>query len=279
METFLALYDRRGQCQYVAVATTTADLQAYLEAGFVEVDESEYNRCAALTRRIRITDLPLILAAADVLRQILTRPRSQPPQVDPDQQRRILRQIQGRLDSEFQAITDEFLAENLTAEQWQRRMMDTVNSGNIAVRQVAVGGAGNLSQGDIRAIERANETQAQYLNRFRRDLEAGQLSEAQARARARLYASSGTPLFEEGRSAAMGLPTLPAYPALRTDCTIRCRCHWSFGRLPGRGNWNCYWILGDADHCDTCIAREAAFDPLRIRNGIIQPFNPSGIYA
>ena len=278
MEEFLVLYDRRGQCQRVAIAENEADLLAFESAGFVIVSHSEYDRCAGLAATAERDTLPTLVAAAGIL--VAANAATAPvAMLTVPANRTTLNNLQATLDTRLQTTTQRYLSGNISISQWNRQMTDIVNQGNIAARQVAVGGVRNLTRVDIRAIERANEVQAQFLNRFRRELEAGNLSDKQAIARARMYKGSTTPVFEDGRTAAMGLPPLPAQPAVRTSCHSNCLCHWDINPLDGLGNWDCWWVLARAEHCEQCLNREAAFSPLQIRNGIIQPFNAIGIYT
>lgn len=277
METYLALFDERGQVQRVAIATSARDLVTFVEAGFVEITEDEYNEYVSQVEQAGLGDLALLAAAAGALASIIARRQSagQPPATP---NRGQLDRLQQQVVSRTQQATRDYYAERITLTQWQRRMADAVNQGNLAARQIAVGGVDNLTAADRAAIERANETQLRYIRRFRRDLEGGGLSEAQAVARSAQYGRSSTPVFEAGHARALGLPLLPAQPGVRTSCRSNCKCRWDKQQLDGAGNWDCYWRLAPAEHCEECLARRRAFNPLRIRGGVIQPYNPIGIY-
>jgi hypothetical protein len=273
---FLVLYDQRGQCQRVATATTRAIAAQFLAAGFVEVDEAEYRRCAELVSTATLDDLVTIGIAASLLSNILSNTRVARQFYEPN--RNALSRIQSALDTEMQSVTQEYLSGNISIDQWQRRMQDNINAGNTASRVVAVNGQGNLTADDIRAIERANETQARFLNRFRREIEADgrTLTDNQILARARQYSRSNTPVFESGYSSRVLGITLPYQPSVLTCCGIYCRCHWQIVQV-GANDFDCLWQLGSAEHCKTCINRNRVLKPLQVRNGIIQTFNPSGL--
>jgi hypothetical protein len=129
----------------------------------------------------------------------------------------------------------------------------------------------------VQAIERANEVQISYLNGFRRAIVG--MTAAGVIARAALYAGAITGLFYATVSRVLGLPDLPAQPGVLTSCLTHCHCRWDIVTLAGNGNWDCYWIIDRAvENCPECIRRSEEFNPLQIRNGIIQPFNPIGIY-
>jgi hypothetical protein len=132
---------------------------------------------------------------------------------------------------------------------------------------------------DKQEAERINEVQIAYLIQFRRALEAGALSIREALRRAAMYAGIITTVYWLTHTRAIGLPQLPAMPGVRTSCLSNCLCSWRITELAGNGNWDCDWMLQPADHCPQCLRRNQVFSPLRIRRGIIQPFNPIGLYT
>lgn len=273
--TFLVLYDARGQAQRVAVATNEGDIQRYLESGFVIVTEDEYQRAASLVPTATLDELPSLIAATALLAQLQAQQRTLAsiPNVDTEG----LERLQAFLKAEYQRITQAFTDGTITIEQWYRQMVDLSNRANIAASALAVGGVSNLSSEDLQAIERANETQISYLNGFRRVLVG--MSVAGAIARAALYAGAITALFWAATARAMGLPMLPAMPGVLTSCHTNCKCSWDIQPLAGNGNYDCYWRVAPAEHCNECVARQREFNPLQIRNGIIQPFTPVGLYT
>lgn len=59
---------------------------------------------------------------------------------------------------------------------------------------------------------------------------------------------------------------LPYYPKDGTTiCNIGCKCHWRIEQVTN--GFDCFWILGQAEHCTTCRTRAAAYNPLTYRNG------------
>lgn len=267
---YLVLYDQRGQCQRVATPDDN-ELQAFLDAGFQVVSQEEYNRCAALVPKANIEDLSQLTVAARLLQQLGNQLKRPAPPVNTQ----ALDRLQSRQREQLRGITQNYLDKKINQEQWFRQMTDKVNQGNVASSALAVGGIDNLTQQEIQRIERDNEIQSQYLVKFRRELDAQ--SEAQALNRSQLYAGAMTPRYWTAHTASMGL-TLPAMPGVRTSCGSNCKCNWDIRQLPGNGNWDCYWRLSAVEHCDECRQRQRVFSPLKIRNGILQAFNPGGIY-
>ena len=78
-------------------------------------------------------------------------------------------------------------------------------------------------------------------------------------------------------SLAQGL-ILPAMPGVRTSCHSNCKCNWDIRKLEGEGNWDCHWRISAVESCDECLQRQRVFNPLQVRNFIVQPFDPGGIY-
>ena len=273
--TFLVFYDTRGQAQRVATANNEADTQRYLDAGFVVVSEPEYNRAALLVPETTLDELPSLIAATALLAQLQSQQRQITSLQNVDTE--ALERLQAFLKTEYQRITQSFTDGTITIEQWYRQMVDLSNRANIAASALAVGGVSNLSADDLQAIERANETQISYLNGFRRVLVG--MSVAGAIARAALYAGAITALFWAATARVLGLPLLPAMPGVLTSCLTHCHCRWDIIMLAGNGNYDCYWLIDyDVENCPECIRRSQEFKPLKIRNGIIQPFNPVGLY-
>jgi hypothetical protein len=100
--------------------------------------------------------------------------------------------------------------------------------------------------------------------------ELDQLTEAQALARAALYARSILQLVSQ--VATDELPVLPVYPGdPELTCSFYCYCHLDVVRLGG-GDFDVFWRLDDrvSDHCPDCPVLASYWNPLRIRNGRIQ---------
>lgn len=276
---YFVLYDERGQAQRIAETRSANEALQYLSADFTEVDEQTYRALVGIADPATIADLALLTAAATALTQILGRRGQQQQAPIPDQNRSQFTRMQQALEREFDTITDDYLNERINIDQWQRRMQDAVNKGNLASRIAGKNGVSNMTQADLDRVQRANQIQAEYIARFRRRLRNGEYTPAEAMRIARMYSGSLTPVFEEAITDSLGLPTLPAYPAVRTSCMTNCKCSWDIRQLAGNGNFDCFWRLAPAEHCDECLARSRAFNPLRIRGGVIQPFNPVGIYV
>jgi hypothetical protein len=99
---------------------------------------------------------------------------------------------------------------------------------------------------------------------------AGTYSEGQIANYNRNFVNGSRTAYERANAEAYGLPPLPQYPGDgQTDCNKGCRCSLRIYTLPGNGNFDVVWRLGDAEHCKDCIRLSRDWSPLRIRNGVI----------
>jgi hypothetical protein len=124
------------------------------------------------------------------------------------------------------------------------------------------GGVNAMQASDFRTLATSLRTEFGHIDRFAWDVEAGTLSEAQAAARAELYAGAGVRSYEQGVASAWGVEAeLPGYPADGgTQCLSRCRCSWRLN--PTEHGIAATWVLGGADPCDGCRQRAAAWNPV-----------------
>ncbi len=272
---FLILYDTLGQCLRVASTDSQQVADQFLASGFVEVSQDEYDNCAQLVEPATLSDLDQLNQANALISQGTTAP------AQPIQGVRLnlpaLRRLQAIQRIRYRDITQQYLDKVITIEQWDRSFLDSINAGNIAATSLAKGGLANLNQEDYRLIQRDNRTQSGYLRRFKRDIDT--LTPATALNRATLYTGATTSRYWTAHTRAIGLPLLPAMPGVRTSCGSNCNCNWNIIQLAGLGDWDCQWRVSKSEHCPECLMRQRTFNPLRIRNGIVQPFNPNGLYG
>lgn len=130
--------------------------------------------------------------------------------------------------------------------------------GRSSMTQSDWGVVGNLLRREYRALERTFAS-------------VDGLSEGQINNRVRQYFKASRQAFERGNSRAYGTPDLPAYPGDgSTKCKSGCTCSWDIQRTDD--GWDCYWRNQVGDDCPTCLDREGAWSPLRIRDNVIQPY-------
>lgn len=166
----------------------------------------------------------------------------------------------GGLRTDLTRATDRLAAGQLTPAQWHDQTLQALAdyhqaaylAGTSERLGVQSGGAllssQRLSRAERQDITRAVVGQAEFLGRFTDRIEAGDLSNAQIRARAASYAQSLRTTYSEALTFGADLPFQPADGG--TACGIHCRCSWQ-----KRGEaW--IWTLDPlADHCEDCRAR------------------------
>lgn len=162
--------------------------------------------------------------------------------------------------SQIQKINDDLFSENISITEWVMQMREEIKTAHLSQYMLASGGRNAMTQADYGRVGRVLRDQYAFLNIFAESILTGDLSEAQIRARANLYANSSNASFERGRAASFGLE-LPAYPSDgATECRANCKCSWSVAEEDGK--YLAYWRLSPAEHCDDCLSNAALWNPL-----------------
>ena len=227
---FLALYDERGQCQRIARTNNRSDANQFLTAGFVEVSREEYERCEAIAQPATIDELSRLQQARQLAQQIR---QAQPQRLQVQLNLDALERLRERQSDYYRDITQQRLDGDISPERWERLFIDRIIAGNTAATAIGKGGITTLNAEDVQLIERDNQTQLDYLNRYKRDFD--NLSPATALNRATLYSGAVTSRYWTAHTRALGLPLLPAMPGVRTTCGSNCKCNWNIIELPGDG--------------------------------------------
>jgi hypothetical protein len=125
------------------------------------------------------------------------------------------------------------------------------------------GGRAAMTQSDWGRVGAMLQTQYRFLQGFEQALINGELTEAQARNRLRMYIQAATQAHEKGLATAKGAPDLPQYPGDgNTVCLSKCGCHWELEL--GDDEWLATWTLGAKEHCPDCLENAAKWNPLRV---------------
>lgn len=165
---------------------------------------------------------------------------------------------------------------NISVAEWEREMRKQVRNLHITGATVGRGGVDKLDVEALRAVDRKVQEQYTYLDKWTEELkqrlEAGEeLSEAGLKQRSGMYGTAVSSTVYEQNIVAIGVPGLPQYPGDgNTQCLTKCRCSLKIDKLRGNGNWNIYWKLAPAEHCEDCISLSRRWNPLKIRNGAIE---------
>lgn len=136
-----------------------------------------------------------------------------------------------------------------------------------AAAYLAGSGAPTLAGPAHAAVLTDLATQLAFLGKFGLVVQAGAQWERGWNARAQMYADSIQVPYWRGKTQLLPLPALPGDGT--SQCLTHCRCLWDVQQLEGENNYDCTWVMADAEHCQTCKQRAADWAPLRIRDGMI----------
>lgn len=146
---------------------------------------------------------------------------------------------------------------------WEASMREAIKAEYIQQYLLGRGGLQNMTQVDWGSCGGMIADQFRYLDGFAAEIAAGNLSEAQIAMRARMYINSANEAYWRATQRAKGWPVLPAYPGDGTsECLTNCKCSWDVQMV--QDYWEAYWLLGEAEHCPTCLERAALWNPLRL---------------
>lgn len=158
-----------------------------------------------------------------------------------------LSNLRSGLAAEIDHLVDGLISGRLSPSEWHNAVLqelaDYHSAAYLLGRRLQA-----LDEDGRQLVLRAIANQADFLNGFTDQVEAGALSDARIRARAALYSGSVAATFSAAATWGAFLPFHPCDGG--TPCGGHCRCTWQ-----RRGTaW--YWVLGAADeHCDGCRQR------------------------
>lgn len=149
-------------------------------------------------------------------------------------------------------------------EAWRDAFAGLIARYHTAAQLVGQGG-GVLSVAGRQALVKAVQAQLGYLDGFAANLRAPSADAMGRQARAAMYAEAIGASYWRGATRMLPLPALPKDGT--TQCLTNCGCSWEIDQLEGDGNFDCTWVLGTSENCQTCSQRAADWAPLRIREG------------
>lgn len=200
--------------------------------------------------------------AALIARLLRTPGREIMPRIDSRALSALYQTFTVRLDM----LSDDLASGALTPDDWHAAMQRELRVIHSAYAQV---GGGSLNEQRIQA-------QLDFLRQWYEGLDPDNLDAAAIRRRARMYLDAAKSSLQEGAAQAMGL-RLPCYPGELSECQVNCKCSWAIQTV--ENGFDAYWRLRPAEHCPQCQQRAITWNPLRIRNGVIQPYNPTGLFV
>jgi len=173
------------------------------------------------------------------------------------------RHINQKIERDIAGLAADMAAGEMSTSSWVFGMRGEIKKTYINQYLLAKGGRQNMTQADWGRLGGMLKNQYGYLDKFAQDINAGKMTEAQIKARSQLYINSGRQAYERGRVAALGMPSLPAYPGDgSTQCLTNCQCHWEI--TEAETEWLAYWTLGAAEHCPDCVQRAQDWAPYRM---------------
>lgn len=183
---------------------------------------------------------------------------------------------------EMRALVDETEAEierimalvedgNITALEWENEMQPLLTQGHLTSWML---GQESPAMGvdDLLTTGTLIQLQLQYLSNFSDTIRTAPEFILGWFERAKMYASAMNQTYWSGR---MKVWPLPAQPGQGTICLSNCRCEWreniiSFEDGDGDFYWELDRFVADEDHCQTCLQREDEWNPVQVRDGVLQ---------
>lgn len=153
----------------------------------------------------------------------------------------------------------------ISLAQWERAFRAEIARRHAAALMAGTGSR-RLTPQQQAIVEQIVRDQSAYVRGFAEAVRAEGVT-PRTRARATLYAGAVKESYWRGKT--WGVP-LPAYPTQGTQCMTNCGCSWDIQQREGDGNYDCTWIRGKSDSCQTCVQRSIEWSPVTIRDGELQ---------
>ena len=146
-------------------------------------------------------------------------------------------------------------------ESFAARFLQKVSTILSSAYVFARGGLEAMQDESWRTVADLVARQETFAQGFVEALRGGQVSEAQAVARAKQYAGSAIEAFERGKLAQVGFDA-PVYPTQDCEGMTQCRCWWEVQEFPDRyeGTWH---AVGDRMTCGPCRQHARQYNPLK----------------
>jgi hypothetical protein len=162
--------------------------------------------------------------------------------------RRVIRASQ----AEMRAVTDEMIRGEITVGDWQARFAGELKNAHVSGAMAGQGGPANMTREDYLRVGRGLKLQYRYLDRFARQVRAGELTDDQTRRRAEMYVNSMNGAYEGGRRASavaagfdqernvLGKREKHCTTKVRVGCTELTKRGWvQIESMPLPGSRNC----------------------------------------
>lgn len=176
----------------------------------------------------------------------------------------LVRELKRRLADLFEELS----ANHLTPTEWRNAVKRVLAEHHLAAIMAGLGTEVVPQKAWQGVVDEIN-TQVEFLNNFKVEIQAADEFKPGWEARARSYAESIKKPYWTGRTK---LLPLPAMPGEGSQCEQGCNCQWEVKPVSvEQGDYDAFWRLErGSKHCATCLERAAQWQPLRIRGGVLQ---------
>lgn len=172
--------------------------------------------------------------------------------------------LQSLLD-DIDSMTTDLQEGIITTDEWYTAMSETLTRFHLAAYMIGQGGAA-LTAVELAQITPIIQAQLNWLDNFYLEIISAIQWQLGFNARAAMYAGAIKESYWKGQTKIL---PLPAMPAQGTQCLTNCGCYWDIRPLDeAKGDYDAYWMRGKNDSCQTCLEREAQWNPYQIRDGM-----------
>ncbi len=166
---------------------------------------------------------------------------------------------------QFDRYADAWTTGEISLADYERLFKQELKDLYIASVWTATGSPEATTQRHYGLAGRRLRDQYGFVSDFFQEVEAGEMTINQIKARGALYARSSRQITEQIGGQQDGLPLLPAYPADgSTICKTNDKCTLRTENV--QNGFDVFWVLHPAEHCRDCV-RRSANSPLRVRFG------------
>lgn len=165
-----------------------------------------------------------------------------------------------RRQKDSDALARRLEKETISVQEWEAQMRKMIDRQWTAQYLHGRGGRNAMTAADRAQLRQLLREQYDFLRRFALTVQAGELSPAQIRARARLYLNDSVRAYSIGQAAVFDI-LLPAHPGDGTsECLANCKCHWQIEDRTD--DFAATWVRTLQESCPTCTRRGQEWDPL-----------------
>lgn len=186
------------------------------------------------------------------------------------------------LKDELDALSEKVFSGDISIGQFQEDFKALIKGGRTSAAAIGKGGWDQMGPRDWGRLGTPLREEYKFLKGFVEMIEQNKatISLQYIKNRARMYADNivaAAVQAEAGFFFEDNLPFLPRDGS--TQCLSRCHCSWLLSVVESKKNFKVVeatWVLGEADHCETCISREGYKEVLKVPNDVDVPAKIGG---